>query len=445
MKKLLQRQSGMTLVEVLLTLVIFTIIVGMAYGVVTTTSSSNAKSQAHVDLRQKANLIITQMRQQHHSEMSCYEVDRDLLPDDISITQLNISVVGEACEDQIDPTYNVHVEFTLQNEMNHSFTIDTIIEKARREKESIPLVIEKPSSNPFYDYLVNENVFVYGSELIFMGSEMLGKDATMLIKGGVSGNQLDGGARLNVSNIYLDGRLSIDGQSPGGKMIGSFNDSGDVIVNGNLTLWNGSRDIYGDVYVNGNFRLKDATIHGNVYVNGNVELGWQPSFTGNARVYYTGTLTYPNNYHDAILARMTKQPSVPTKQVPDLPIPQLKSSEWFHNNGYSSTIKPNGMRYYGGSVNIQSKTYDGYGYVSNFTNAVIVSTGDITVGGPSWVNNMTGVLLAPNGRVTFNGANFEGLIIARDGFHVTSGSTKVTFKNIDQFISNEAQFPLYVD
>ena len=55
---------------------------------------------------------------------------------------------------------------------------------------------------------------------------------------------------------------------------------------------------------------------------------------------------------------------------------------------------------------------------------------------------MTGVLFAPNGKVTFNGASFEGLVIAKDGFYVTSGGTTVTFKSIENYISDAKDFPL---
>ncbi len=54
---------------------------------------------------------------------------------------------------------------------------------------------------------------------------------------------------------------------------------------------------------------------------------------------------------------------------------------------------------------------------------------------------MTGVLFAPNGRVTFNGDHFEGVVIAKDGFYVTSGGTDVEFRNIAYYIRNQEDYP----
>jgi hypothetical protein len=58
---------------------------------------------------------------------------------------------------------------------------------------------------------------------------------------------------------------------------------------------------------------------------------------------------------------------------------------------------------------------------------------------------MTGVLFAPNGKVNFNGASFDGLVIARDGFYVTSGGSTINFKSIKEFIPNKEDFPLQAE
>jgi hypothetical protein len=56
-------------------------------------------------------------------------------------------------------------------------------------------------------------------------------------------------------------------------------------------------------------------------------------------------------------------------------------------------------------------------------------------------SGVTGVLFAPNGKVTFNGGFFEGVVIARDGFFVTSGGTQVTFRNIAEYFSDPNDYP----
>ena len=75
------------------------------------------------------------------------------------------------------------------------------------------------------------------------------------------------------------------------------------------------------------------------------------------------------------------------------------------------------------------------------TNVVIIArNGDITITGMG-SSGVTGVFFAPKGKVTFNGGFLEGVVIARDGFFVTSGGTTVTFKNVDQYISNSTDYP----
>ena len=146
----------------------------------------------------------------------------------------------------------------------------------------------------FIDYVIDENVFVYGNVLQFGGGNVNGHGSTIIITGGLTTSHLNGGASINVSNIYIDGSVTLDHGSAG---LGSATSPGDIYINGDLTLWNGQRHIYGNVYVDGDFSLKDARIHGNVYVNGNLTLDNTPEIVGNARINYTGTLKTPEHYN----------------------------------------------------------------------------------------------------------------------------------------------------
>ncbi|KHF40957.1 PulJ/GspJ family protein [Halalkalibacter okhensis] len=449
LNRYLKEQSGITLIELLITLALFTMIIGIAFGVLTTTSKHNDKTQSHIDLRQEANIIITQLRQKHQAEIANYSVcvDELFISNHITVSEMLLKeahVLDQACtENLIDPYEHLPVQFTIENKDYH-FSVDTIIEGKQKEMYSEPIVIDIPDSgseeDTFYTIVRNDNVFVYGSQLIFSGGDVEGPNATMIIRGNLETNQLNGGAFSNVSHIFIDGSAQLDG---GSASLGSLTHPGDIIINGNLGLWSGSRNVYGDVYVNGNFRLKDARIFGNVYVNGDVELGWTPTLSEHTRIYYTGSLQHPNNYNQNILSKVIHQSEVETKQIPDLGIPQLRADDWYRNKGYDQTIRENNMKIFANNVNIQSYYDDQLGrHISTFTDAIIVSQGDITIGNNQWVNKMTGVLFAPNGKVTFHGTHFEGLVIARDGFHVTSGGTKVIFKNIDEYIENEADFPL---
>jgi hypothetical protein len=294
----------------------------------------------------------------------------------------------------------------------------------------------------FSDFLIEENVFVYGSDLVFSGSNVFGDGATIVIKGDLETSDINQGASIKVSNIYIDGNVALDG---GSASLGSSSEPGIIFINGNLDLWSGGRNIYGDVYVNGNFRLKDARIHGNVYVNGDVELGWTPWLSNDSRIYYTGELNHPNYYQTSILekciqvSKITDAPGYDENlEMPDYEIPGPRPDDWYADRGYASSgILVDGLKIFADS------------YVSNTwrsaaENVVIVSKGDISITGLGG-SGLTGVLFAPYGKVTFNGGFFEGTVIARDGFFVTSGGTNITFRNIEDFFDEHEDIPISAD
>lgn len=438
-KKYVFKESGLTLLELLAAFAISMLVIGVTFGALTSSIKYNKKTQSHIDLRQEANIIITQLRQQHQGENYSICYDQVLSNDKISFDKLYIkdTLLSQGECESIDSSNDLLVQFTLADEENNTFDIDTIIE-SKNGGFSLPIEIEKPKTD-FYTYLKNNNVFVYGSQFNFQGDKAIGPDATMVVKGDLIGSQLNGGAFNNVSNIYFDGDVNIDGGSAG---LGSSKQPGTIYVNGDLTLWNGSRDIYGDVYVNGNFTLKDANIHGNIYVNGDVELGNTPTIKDDVRIYYSGTLSHPKHgYPQSILAKTVHQSEVPITMKSFVNIPQVKPNQWFIDNGFTKKIMPENMKLYDDDINIKSYYDNTLGKnVDTFNNAIIVSNGDITI--KSRDLKMTGVLIAPNGKVTFEGKSFEGLVVARDGFYVTSGGTIITATNITQFISDEKDFPL---
>lgn len=284
----------------------------------------------------------------------------------------------------------------------------------------------------FVDFVINENVFVYGNVLNFQGGNINGPGATVVINGGLVTSDLNQGATVAVSTIYIDGNVNLNSGSAG---LGSLTQPGNIYVNGDMRLWTGQRDIYGDIYVNGNFDLKDAHIHDNVYVNGNLKLGNTPTLSPDTRIYYTGTIAHPGNYPGDILAKCIHQATVPGFDMPDQEIPPAKPADWYSDRGYVSD----------GALTSNMKVFaDSYSPTSwqpTATNVIIIArTGDITITGIG-ESGVTGVFFAPNGRVTFNGAFLEGVVIARDGFYVTSGGTQVTFKNLDQYIGDPNDYP----
>ncbi|GAB6273114.1 MAG: hypothetical protein STSR0003_29700 [Smithella sp.] len=302
-------------------------------------------------------------------------------------------------------------------------------------KEGIDRANPTPSTETadFIEYITDSNVFVYGSTMEFAGDNVTGDGATIVIKGkegqayALTTNQVNGGAHLAATTIYIGGNVKLDG---GSASLGSSTAPGNIYINGSLELWNGKRDIYGDVYVNGNFRLKDAKIYGNIYVNGTVELGWTPTLSSNTNIYYVGDgnpatpdIIHPSYYNQSILDKCHKIPyqtvtSFPSFSMPDYTIPEPRESQWFADNGYVSS----------GNLVTNMKIYTDGNYTSNkgptAQNVIIVSKGNITIKG--W-SNVTGILYAPSGKVTFEGGNFTGVVIAKEGFFETGGGTNVTF------------------
>ncbi len=279
-----------------------------------------------------------------------------------------------------------------------------------------------------------ENVFVYGSELVFRGSTMAGAGGIVIIRGGLTTAQVNMGASLAVSTMYFDGNVNL---SSGSTSLGSATEPGDLYINGDLVLGSGRRHIYGDVYVNGNLTLKDAQLYGNAYVNGDVTLQWTPylALEADSFIYYTGELTHPSNYPQSILDRVIHQETVPVFEIPTDFQPTLHPDAWYASRGYAS----GGLLVSG--LMVFADAYSSTRWRPSVQDVIIVSKGDITITGLG-SSGMSGVLIAPYGRVTFNGGWFEGLVLAGEGFHVTSGGTTVTFRNISEFFDSPDDYPV---
>ena len=285
----------------------------------------------------------------------------------------------------------------------------------------------------FSDFIVNEGVVLYGSQLSFAGNNLMGPGLTMVIQGGLTTDDMNRGSSVDVSTVYIDGPVILDGGSAG---IGSASDPGAIYVNGDMVLGSGGRDIYGDLYIDGNFYLKDAKIHGDVYVNGDLTLDWTPSLDADSRIYYNGAFTHPPSMSSSITGKCIYQSSIPGFTVPDVAIPSVKSDDFYASRGYvSGGSLAAGTKIFAESYLRQKQKDD---YAENII--IIAKSGDISLTGFGG-DTVTGVLFAPNGKVTFEGNSFEGVVIARDGFEVISGGTKVLFRNLNYYISDPDDYP----
>ncbi len=332
------------------------------------------------------------------------------------------------------------------------------------------------SAQQFRNFVSSENVFVYGSQLSFSGSNVTGVNSTTIITGGLSSSTLNGDAKISVSNVYINGNTSLSGS----QALGSSTNPGIIYIHGNLDL-SGSAAVYGSeiyingtvtmsgspvlslnkatnihilndlsvpngvingtVYVGGNASLINATVTGTIYVNNNLSLDYgAPNVTG--FVYYRNT---PISKPDSLYAAPNIYKNDPSKvgpvAIPNLmpayTIPQAIPADWYTEQKYNTTINPalaNSIKIF------SSGSYTSPNSGSTITNVIIVSqSGDITINN-SW-GTLSGVLFAPNGQVTYNGAAFSGVVIAKNGFFVTSGSTPVTFLNISNYINDPNNYP----
>ncbi|MDD5143462.1 PKD domain-containing protein [Methanoregula sp.] len=278
----------------------------------------------------------------------------------------------------------------------------------------------------FAEYVSNESVFVYGTKLVFRGYTINGENSTIVFMGPLLSTELDGGAKINVSKIYVDGDADLGASNIA---LGYQPQPGNTYIHGYLKS---QANLYGEVNVAGDATLTGAKIHGNVSVDGDLTVDdWKPTFDSNSYIYYTGSLITPGGDN----SRCIHVDTLPGFTIPDLPLPSTKAQAWYDARGYVSggTLTSN-LKVFADSITSDSWRPSAYNVV------IVARTGDITLTGLGG-STVSGVLFAPNGQVTFYGGAFEGVVIARDGFYVTSGGTTVRFKNMDEYISDSADYP----
>ncbi|GAU79403.1 prepilin-type N-terminal cleavage/methylation domain-containing protein [Fusibacter sp. 3D3] len=293
----------------------------------------------------------------------------------------------------------------------------------------------EPEEDEIVNLILNNNIFVYGSDLYFKGNEIIGNESAIFIsnkEGALENSNFNYGAKINVSNIYVQGRINTNN---GSVLWGSEEFPGQIHVDNDVNFGSGDRHIYGDMYINGDFRIGHAIIHGKVYVDGDFGLGedigrnYFDFLSMEGHVYYTGKLIeFPkkafSTAHPDFPA--TKVTYVPPVVIPKLTMPTYQEDKWYQDRGYitdKNTILSDDLKLF----------VDGYSGSSDSSklapkNVIIVAkTGDIEIINMWKDDAMTGILFAPNGKVTFSGGRFEGLVIAKNGFFVPSGGSYVKF------------------
>ncbi|MCJ8006997.1 prepilin-type N-terminal cleavage/methylation domain-containing protein [Lederbergia wuyishanensis] len=442
-KKYLSQQQGITLLELLTALAIFSLIIGLTFSVLFSSKKFNDKTQAHINLRQEANIIITNIRKhQQNTEKVCYE---QLLTNEKLIMEMQIDGVNFKNGDCWIPTdsKDIHVEFTLTDKIDHyNFAIDTIIEGKKRKEFSITMPDSPVKDETFFEYLKNNNIFVHGTDLGFTGSTKVtteNNSGTIVINNLNNSNLVfDSNTEISVKRIYIN-KQGNDVFIQNSTVLGDLNKTELVRIVGNVHLSSGSPKIYGGtIFIDGSVTFdSNAEIKGKkIIITGDVSLQKGTDISGD-EIYIGGTVTSKHN--DNIEGKFKDFNLLSEDDIPkDIYTisPTFRQDSWYPDNNYE-------IRSFGSILN-NSKifsqgncTLDGTN--SNKQNVIIISKGDITVKNFEG-SELTGILFAPNGKVTFNGKAFKGVVIARDGFFIGNSST-VTFTNVNEFIKNPELVP----
>ena len=296
-----------------------------------------------------------------------------------------------------------------------------------------PEIPEPTSGTGYFD-----GVFIdTDSSFVFSGDKMGGANAIMIVRDSLITPQFNGGAHTGVSKIYIGGSMSMD---TGSASFGSQSATGSIHVHGNLSLWNGTRDVYGDVYVNGNFRLKDAKLNGNYYINGDLELGWTPGLDSTWHIYYTGKLTTPNNYKQQVLSRCTKVDTVTLPQPIPNDKPGFKPDAWYISKEYITSGTIFNQNTFTSNKKFFVTSFSTEGWIPTREKVVIVSKSNISIGNMGG-SNLSGILFAPNGKVTISNLNrFDGIIIAKEVL-ITTGGSDIYYRAIGEFFDSSDDFP----
>ncbi|MBS4194841.1 prepilin-type N-terminal cleavage/methylation domain-containing protein [Lederbergia citri] len=441
-KKYITHQQGITLLELLAALAISTLVIGLTFSVLFSSKKFNDKTHAYVDLRQEANIIISSLRKhQKNSEKVCHE---QLLTNDNISMEIQINEVELKSGYCWTPTNSndTHVKFTLKDKKQHNkFDVDTIIEGRERKDFSINIPDQPVKEETFFDYLKNNNVFVYGNDLDTNGSNSFNGSGTILINNFNHSNLLfnGGGSVLSVKKIFINknGNEVIFSDST---RLGELEKTETVRIIGNVQLNRGTAAILGDtIYISGNVTFDNgAVIKGKkVIIGGNVTFKNSSDKITADEIYVTGTIKKIDNGN--IVGRLFNSNPPGKIEIPvDIPIlpPSFREDSWYSTNGYEVTSSVN---FSDNSKIFSPSSFTVKDWHSNKQNVIIISKGDITLekfGG----SDLTGILFAPNGKVTFKGKSFNGVVIAKNGFF-TNGETKVTFTNVDEFIKNPDKAP----
>lgn len=173
-------ESGMTLIEVLATLTITAIIGSVVYAVFFQTLNSKEKTQSHNELRQEANVVMTQLRTMHdNSESLWYDIDMMYKDQEVPLTTEQYHFLEVQITNLADDSILVHIDhnnpmaknektlsvtlplevyFKMEDDQGNEYELKTVFP----DKPDLALQIEDPiteNKDPSYVF-INKEQFV---------------------------------------------------------------------------------------------------------------------------------------------------------------------------------------------------------------------------------------------------------------------------------------------
>ncbi|WP_017186715.1 PulJ/GspJ family protein [Alkalibacillus haloalkaliphilus] len=435
--KYFKSENGVTLIELLASLVLISIISLLAFSVLNNTFQYSETSNSHIELRQDSNFIITQIRQQHQeiSEDYTFCLEDIQRKEEHSFSHLvmnELDLYDEQCATFAHEN-PLNVDFTLKNEHNHEYQINTTIDpQVNREQEKNVQLSLSSTVDDFYSFIKNENVFIFSSNISINGSADItgNQNGKIIINNNETDLDFSTADQISTENIFIDKA----GQEVNLITSTSLGENGVTeIINiiGDVNLNNGGATINSEeVIIDGNVTFNSSSIINatNVYISSDVIFNnWSGNINAD-NIYIGGDINSRNPEHE--LLRTGEFNEEQLLSHPTNNIPPLKEDHWFYENGYETTL----------NLNSESKIFspsDLNIHVGNNDpeNFIIASKGNVSIDS-NW-SQLDGVIIAPNGKVTFNGNSFTGVVISRDGFDVPNGGSSINFRNIEEYITSD--------
>lgn len=455
-KKKIRLNDGFTLIETIVTVAIFSLIAVIALPMIIMnnriTASQLKESAERNEVRVASTFLTNDIR---------YSKDIDVDETKLQIITSNGEIINYYIQENdgnsflIRETENLYPFYEIKNvvfvlEHENLVAARLITDKEQNQYTDYKIARWKYKLTPnqgeqhtedFYSFIQNKNVFVYGSTLSIFGSTSVNSNTSnegMLIVNNVNHSDLvfSGNNSISMKNIFIDkgGNKLIFSNST---KLGKAEVTDVVYIKGDVLLDRGGAEINGNyIYIDGNVTFANtAKISGKeIYINGNVIFqNWSALLIAD-RIYINGVVTFRHSGNIVGDLKYVSEIPIPTHiDVSIPPIPPLRPDNWYSEKGYNiGGALTNGVKIFANNYSFIP------GATNNFQDVIIVSKNDITLKGNM---HITGVLFAPNGKVYFDSGSFEGIVIARDGFFVTNGGSKITFKSITNFIQNTNDYP----